>query len=501
MWRQASIRPGFVSTRKDSSDINVDIIGKSYRFPLKPDEAKVYLSIATTRPKAADLGFILYKHPDRVFRSDSSRNKNLKAVGFYPEAGDERCEFVLLVEVDPVERVRGLAWNGGIAQYVEPLPFLASSYMSQAISLCLRSAMNGIVSSKDPSEDARLRAMAVEHWPLEIKVSPIRTSPALIERMFQPLGWEVTIDSMPLDVPGVERDNALHTVTLKGSSTVQDALTQLYVLLPALDPVRHYFYDEAEVAKLLEKSRNWLETHPARNLIVGRYLSKSRELREAAMSQFEEAVEAPQEAAIEVSAHSARHMRIAEAVSAMGDVRIVDLGCGEGKLLSRLAFLPGKIEIVGVEPSLRDLEKARKNLSRNPARQMDPRVKLRHGSIAYADDSLRNFDVAILSEVIEHIDPERLDHAERCVFGFMKPEVVIVTTPNAGFNTVFGLSDGEFRHRDHRFEWSVDEATDWCRRVAATYGYEFEIDGAGGYDENVGQHLSHFITFRKASAA
>lgn len=463
----------------------------------------MYLSIATTRPNAVDLGFVLYKHPDRVFRSDESRNKNLKAVGFYPEATTDRCEFVLLVSVDPVERVRGLAWNGGIAQYVEPLPFLASSYMSQAISVCLRSAMNGIATSKDPEQEVRLRAMCSEKWPLEIKVSPVRTSPNLIERMLEPLGWSVDIESVSLDVPGATRDNALHTVILKGDSTIQDALTQLYVLLPALDPFRHYFYDDAEVGKLIDKSRNWLEDHPARELIVGRYLSKSRELRESAMSKLADTAEAvvtDDHADDRRSAHDLRHQKIIDIIAGMGDIRVADLGCGEGKLLARIASLPGNLQIVGVEPSQRDLDKARKALSRNPARQMDSRVKLRHGSIVYADDTLKGFDLAVLSEVIEHIDPERLDHAERCVFGFMQPSVVIVTTPNSSFNVAFDIKEGEFRHRDHRFEWSVPQAEDWCRKIAATYGYTYERDGAGWYDEVIDQHLTHFIIFRKAAA-
>jgi hypothetical protein len=182
----------------------------------------VFLSIATTRQGAKDLGFLLYKHPDRVFRSDASRNAKMSAVGFYPEATDERCEFCLVVEVDPVERVRGASWGAGIAQYVEPLPFLASSYMAQALSLCLRSAMNGVVTSKDPAEEERLKVAAAEKWPLEITVSPLRTSPALISRMFEPLGWDVALHSIALDIPGMmsgDRGTDLHTLTLRGEVT------------------------------------------------------------------------------------------------------------------------------------------------------------------------------------------------------------------------------------------------------------------------------------------
>lgn len=459
----------------------------------------MFLSIATTRSDPKALGYLLYKHPDRIFHSSEDRNTKMKVTGFYPEATDERCEFCLVVDVDPVERVRGLAWNAGIAQYVEPQPFLAASYMSQAISLCLRSALNGIVSAKDPEQDANLKRMAVETWPLEITVSPLRTSPALIARLFEPLGWAVELESHALDVPNGKRESDLHTLKLTGTVSVQDALTHLYVLLPTLDPKRHYFYDDSEVEKLLEKSRNWLEGHPSRDLIVNRYLSKSKELRVAAFSRLDEASDTvPEEAVVgeTMSAHDARHLLIVEQVKSGNARRIADLGCGEGRLLARLAMLPGDLEIVGVEPAMRDLDKARKTLSKNPGRQIDPRITLMHGSILYSDRRLQGFDTAILSEVIEHIEPERLKDAERCVFGVMQPKTVIVTTPNGAYNAVFGLAPGKFRHSDHRFEWTVVEAAAWIERVSAEYGYEAVLTGVGDHVEEFG-HLSHFIVFKK----
>lgn len=459
----------------------------------------MFLSIATTKSNPTDLGFLLYKHPGRVFESSAERNSKVRATGFYPQADEERCEFCLLVEVDPVERVRGLSWGAGIAQYVEPQPFLAASYMSQAISLSLRSAMNGVVSSSDPAQAERLRALAEEAWPLEIVVSPVRTSPGLVLKMFEPLGWSVELTSVPLDVPGSTRETDLHTIRLSGSLTVRDALTHLYVLLPVLDPQRHYFYGEGEVEKLLEKSSRWLESHPAKEMIVKRYLSKSRELRESALLKIDEGagVERNVSAPVErQSAHDGRHERIVRLLQAEGVRRIADLGCGEGRLLAKLCEMPGQLEFVGVEPSSRDLEKARKNLSRNPSRQMDARVSLLHGSVLYADDRLRDFDAAVLSEVVEHIEPERLFHMERCVFGEMSPRLIVVTTPNRAFNAVFGLPDGAFRHPDHRFEWTREEAAVWAQRVATEYGYDYDFEGAGDFVEEYG-HLSHFIVFRK----
>jgi hypothetical protein len=62
------------------------------------------------------------------------------------------------------------------------------------------------------------------------------------------------------------------------------------------------------------------------------------------------------------------------------------------------------------------------------------------------------------------------------------------------------MEPGKFRHSDHRFEWSVEEAVEWCERIASAYGYTYEFGGCGGYEEPFG-HLSHFIVFEKASEA
>lgn len=466
----------------------------------------MFLSIATTRPGARDLGFLLHKHPDRLYTAETSRGK---VIGFFPEATEARTEFVLLCEVDPVERVRGMSWDAGIAQYVEPQPFLAASYLSQAISTALRSALNGVAGTKrDPDEDAALKRLATEEWPLEIKVGPVRTSADLAENLFEPLGWDVAVESHALDVPGLPSEKSdLHVLTLSGRATVKAALSALYVLLPVLDPRKHYFYDASEVTKLMDKASDWLTTHPLRELIVRRYLSKSGDLRETAIGLLEPQVSADRpmpEEAMEwegdyVSPHDDRHARIVGLVEEFGSARVLDLGCGDGKLLARLAKSAVPREIVGMEPSRRDLDRARKRLSSNPAKVMDPRVSLLHGSLTYADERLRGFDVAILSEVIEHIDPERLSLVERAVFGAMRPGKVILTTPNRTYNNLFTIKDGNFRHPDHRFEWTVPECQAWAARVASAYGYTETVEGIGPHDEEHG-HLSHLVIFKKASA-
>ena len=53
------------------------------------------------------------------------------------------------------------------------------------------------------------------------------------------------------------------------------------------------------------------------------------------------------------------------------------------------------------------------------------------------DSRLSGFDAAVLMEVIEHMDFDRLAAFERVVFEFARPAHVVVTTPNVEYNTKF----------------------------------------------------------------
>jgi hypothetical protein len=127
----------------------------------------------------------------------------------------------------------------------------------------------------------------------------------------------------------------------------------------------------------------------------------------------------------------------------------------------------------------------------------DPRLQLLHGSLLYRDSRLKGVEAAALVEVIEHLDPPRLQACERNLFGFLQPHLVLVTTPNSDYNSLFPtLTAGRFRHSDHRFEWSRQEFARWCRGIGARYGYQVEIEGLGPYHEGHGC-LSQMGIFRR----
>jgi hypothetical protein len=100
---------------------------------------------------------------------------------------------------------------------------------------------------------------------------------------------------------------------------------------------------------------------------------------------------------------------------------------------------------------------------------------------------LRGHDAAVLTEVVEHVDPPRLHALERVVFGEAAPTHVLVTTPNAEFNVHYPfLPAGRFRHPDHRFEWTRAQFADWAGRVGQRYGYTVRFLGVGESDPATG---------------
>jgi len=115
------------------------------------------------------------------------------------------------------------------------------------------------------------------------------------------------------------------------------------------------------------------------------------------------------------------------------------------------------------------------------------RVRLVQGALTYVDTRLTGYDAAVLSEVIEHVDPPRLPALEHAVFGAARPGTVVVTTPNVEYNVRWeSLPAGHVRHGDHRFEWDRAEFRSWARRVADSYGYTVAFAPVGPDDPEVG---------------
>jgi 3' terminal RNA ribose 2'-O-methyltransferase Hen1 len=449
----------------------------------------VLLTISTTHQPATDLGFLLHKNPDRHHVAEFGFGT---AHVVYPEATGERCSAAVLVDIDPVGLVkdnRSLAASRfALAHYVNDRPYAASSFLSVALGRLFGTAMSG--RSKERQE------LADQPIPLEasLPVVPCRGGQDLARRLFEPLGYAVEARALPLD-PQFPEWGASRYLALRITATVRlrSLLEHLFVLLPVLDDDKHYWVGADEVGKLLRRGGQWLAAHPEHDLIARRYLRHDQRLTRAALAALfaddaadpdrsdQEQDESEESVERQVSLHERRLATVLGVITASGARSVLDLGCGSGKLLAELVKEPGLHRIVGLDVSHRALESAARRLHTDTmAPRQRERVQLLHGSLTYRDDRLRGFDAAAVVEVIEHLDPPRIVAFEKVLFGHARPETVILTTPNAEYNALLaGLPAGQFRHGDHRFEWTRPQLRAWAEGVAARYGYRAELSGIG----------------------
>jgi 3' terminal RNA ribose 2'-O-methyltransferase Hen1 len=450
----------------------------------------VLLTVTTTHRPATDLGFLLHKHPDRVQTFSLPFGE---AHVFYPQASEERCTAALLLDVDPVglvRRGRGVS-RFALAEYVNDRPYTASSFLSVALVSVFKSAMSGRC-----AEHEELAASAI---PLEASLPavPARGGEALVRRLFEPLGYKVDVVAIALDPQFPDwGDSEYVSLRLAGDLRLADLLNHLYVLLPVLDDDKHYWVDEAEIEKLMRRGEGWLAAHPERDLIVRRYLKKQAQLYYPALAQLDEPAppsEEPDEPGREeqleerVSLRDERLGSVQAVLKASGAKRVLDLGCGGGALLERLIRDDYEL-IVGADVSVRALEQAARRLRLDEMHDAQrQRISLLQSPLTYRDKRLTGFDAAALVEVIEHFDPARLAACEQNVFGSARPGTVVVTTPNAEYNTRWEtLPAGQFRHPDHRFEWTRSQFAAWADGVAERRGYGVRYLPVGPEDAELG---------------
>lgn len=486
---------------------------------------RVFMSISTTGSAAGpatDLGFLLHKHPDKVQRFTTSHGE---AHVFYPEARDEVCTAALLLDIDPIALVRKGRGDGrgrggspdfALSQYVNDRPYAASSLLAVALRTVFRSAMKGACPAR-PELPGRARPLRIELPAVPANGAGDGGGPALVVRLFEPLGWQVEATAIPLDESFPEWGESRYVRIALSSGTIRlaDALQQLYVLLPVLDGAKHYWVAPDEVDKLLAAGQGWLADHPERALITRRYLARRWSLTRAAMERLElarlaeaddreveeidNAVDdrSEEEAGGEVgeqpepgrpSLAERRRTAILTALRESGAARVADLGCGQGELIGELLKDARFTGILGVDVSARALRVASRKLGLDRlSERQAARVALTQGALTYTDARLKGFDAAVLCEVIEHLDLPRLPALEYAVFGAARPRTVVVTTPNAEYNVRWEtLPAGAVRHADHRFEWSRAEFRAWAGKVAAAYGYTVELRPVGPEDEEVG---------------
>ena len=457
------------------------------------------VTITYSGENSTDLGYLLHKNPSRpqVFELNHGR-----AYVFYPEASPTRTTAALLLELDPVGLVRR-SGQAGLFDYVNDRPYVSSSFMSTAISKVFGTAMTGRCDARQELADTPLDLAAT------VTMLPCRGDQERLISVFTPLGYEVSYESFEADeeFPDWGR-SAYVNLTLVGKVRLRDLLRHLYVLIPVFDAQKHYWISADEVEKLLRAGEDWLADHPEKDFITARYLRRrpslinlacerlaaEEEPDEDELDEPEALVDGAPEAEGEpdaepvVNLNTQRLDRVVAELKSRGVRQVIDLGCGEGNLLRRLVADRQFTRIAGVDVSASALQYAARRLHWERASEAErQRLQLFQGSLTYRDERFAGYDAACLVEVVEHLDPSRLEVLERVVFEFAQPSIIVVTTPNREYNVNYQfLKPDEARHSDHRFEWTRAEFQQWANAVGERFGYTVEFSGIGDVDPDQG---------------
>lgn len=452
--------------------------------------------------KATDLSYLLHKSPDRIHSFSLSHNT---AHVFYPQCDEDQCQVALLLEVDAISLVRtfrGPMSSKQLTHYLNDRPYTANSFMSVALARAFRSAMGGRSKEREALVDCKLPLT------VHIPVLPCRGGQPVLEKLFSPLGYEISAEPIALDNQFSEWGHShYYQVTLKNKCRLVDLLSHLYVLMPVLDNDKHYWVSADEIEKLLLRGGDWLAQHPAKEFISLRYLKHKKHYAQIALAALapeqidaeEKADQAEAELEKPLTLNQQRQQKVIDTLLAHQVQSILDLGCGEGKLMKLLASHAQFKSIVGVDVSSQALDRASSRLRlEHWSERQQHRIQLWHGSAFYSDSRWTSFEAICCIEMIEHMDEDRLEAFIENVFNIAQPKLIIITTPNQEYNVVFGLSENQRRHSDHRFEWTRTEFTTWCQCIVDNYDYQVTLEGIGTNDKNYG-HPTQMAVFTRST--
>ena len=398
------------------------------------------LSIYTKSKDAKAISYLLAKNPNNIYER-TVKDHAVRLV--YHTMTEEELYATIFVTPDPLALVNH---NQGfdITHYINDREFAVSTIFLSLIRSALGTALNG----KPKEEYAHY---ASQTFPFTFEIGPVATlmSDEDIYALWQPLGYDVQVET-------ISSEKRARFLKLTNTITLQQALQQIFILIPVMDDYKHYYIDEKDQERLQRYGEGWLEAHPLREFIYKKTLRFRHLLNEA-----------PKEKS--VSLNTLRYVTIAKQVAQLEHSFVIDMGAGEGKLTEQLAQINGINKLYAVDPSNAALAKMNKRFQEaNFA--VTPTIEW--GSLYYEETKFYGADVLILCEVIEHINEERLPRIMHLITNNYAPKNIIITTPNAEYNDVYALT--KMRHDDHRFEWTREQFQTWCREVAPHYELRFE---------------------------
>lgn len=196
--------------------------------------------------------------------------------------------------------------------------------------------------------------------------------------------------------------------------------------------------------------------------------------------------------------HQERLRRVVSLIKASDAQQVLDLGCGSGGLLQYLLRDEQFTRVVGLELSGELLAQAKLRLEDLPGARAGC-LELVSGSYAEPHPELVGFEAAAMVETIEHVPPKSLSRVELAIFAGLRPAMLVMTTPNHEYNSLYDMAPGEFRDLDHKFEWDRARFRGWATGVARRNGYQVRFSGVGEMHDYLG-HPTQVATFSRRDA-
>lgn len=439
--------------------------------------------ITTKNRDPNDLSFLLHKHHAKIHNVETRHGQ---AIVFFSEKSYDVTSCCVTMEIDSIGLTKRFDHgNGqiGLDAYVNDSPYSYSQIMNSAVRKVFGTTLTGVCKMKP-----ELSSLEID---FEILLTPVRVpSKDLVVNLFEPLGYDITMSDHSKYSKNVDFGlNPYVSIKLKKKGVLSLILSHINVLLGAIDTRRVNEINDDEIESLVNRSISWINEHPKKEFLLQRLLKKKKHVLAAKLmlDPNSEETKAEGEFAPRRRLNDDRHDKIVEIVKSLKPKKLLDLGCGEGNFLKKIANEDIE-KITGVDSFIEVLRWAKRKT------EGYKNINLVQSGLTYHDKRLQGYDTATLIEVIEHNDHERLKLIIDNIFGHMSLDNIIISTPNIEYNVIYNVIG--FRHNDHRFEMTRKEFNDWAENIGLTYKYFVSFDGAGEVSSDHGQPTQIAI-FRK----
>jgi 2-polyprenyl-3-methyl-5-hydroxy-6-metoxy-1,4-benzoquinol methylase len=381
------------------------------------------LSIKATGENAQVVSHLLAKNPNNIYE----RNQKGHLVRmFYTKFSETEIEATIFVTPNTFEIIKTSSSKNQMTNYINNREFVVSSIFCTLVRPSLGTALNG-----QPHED--YLGWVNHKFQFEFSFGPVVSdmSEDKILELFEPLAFQTEI---------MRHETAMF-INLKGETTLQIGLRQIFLLIPVLDNYKHYYIDKKEIEKVERYGEGWLDKHPLRDFILQRSLRFKEVFQNLELRSKKER---------RVSLEDFRHEKIVKLVSCIEPRKsIVDFGSKDGKLSLRLGFVQGIEEILAVDISQSLTLRAVKRFEKAAQKADFIAPTSTWGSLVYFNEKLANKDVMIINEVINNTE-QRSAKVFETIFNKYKPKKLILTTNKINY--------------------------DWCRDLGVNYGYSNSFD-------------------------